>query len=71
MRYNIHKQALLIGYYLKQELNIEPTVENIEKVINETPDIDQLVQTLENLIDPNKRQAFERELHELNKPDET
>ena len=70
MRYNIHKQALLIGYYLKQELNIEPTVENIEKVINETPDIDQLVQTLENLIDPNKRQAFERELHELNKPDE-
>lgn len=65
MRNKIHRQALLIGYYIKQELNTEPTTELIEKVINEHTNINELTDLLEKSIAPDKREDFEREIEEL------
>lgn len=69
-RQTTHKQALLLGYYLKQELNIEPTTDNIEKIINEHPNLDELIATLERNIDPTQRTRFDQELTDLNEQHE-
>lgn len=61
--YTTKRNALLIGYYIRDQLNQQPTVEKIEHILNQ-PNIDELLTTMENLLEPHQIAQLNKETRE-------